>query len=276
MLADDQRFDVRHLDIIGVDGSPVEGWFLGPAGADGPVPTLLSCHGGPHAAWGHVFSFDNWMFAAAGYGTLLVNQRGSTGYSQAFAECVHGDFGNLDFFDVMAGVDLAVRLGLADPDRLGVWGISAGAFLTTWAITHSDRFRAAVVESPLLDWSAMLGADVGMGVSPMGGRDTWARDRVLPAVRGALADNLRRQCTTPLLIIQHEMDLRTPPANADQMYALLKLHGQTVEMLRMPRTPHAGSIELGDPATRLAQNEALIEWMGKFVIGDRAPAGAES
>jgi dipeptidyl aminopeptidase/acylaminoacyl peptidase len=154
----------RRLEFVSRDGVTVEGWFLPPPdGGDEPYPTLLGIHGGPHTGWGHTFNFDFLMLSGAGFGVLFVNQRGSTGYGDDFATAVNNDYGNLDYTDLMRGVDHAVELGLADPDRLGVFGISCGGFLTGWIIGHTDRFKAACPENPFFNWFSMYGtSDTGL------------------------------------------------------------------------------------------------------------------
>ena len=85
------------------------------------------------------------MLAGAGYAVLLINYRGSLGYGNAFMAAINGRMGELEFADLMAGVDHCIELGLTDPERLGVCGSSYGGYLTCWAVSHTDRFKAAVV-----------------------------------------------------------------------------------------------------------------------------------
>ncbi|WP_327586921.1 prolyl oligopeptidase family serine peptidase [Nonomuraea sp. NBC_00507] len=261
-----ERFEIEPLAFGDADGAALEGWFLRPRHARGPVPTIVQCHGGPHAAWGHAFSFDNEFLLAAGYGVLLVNQRGSTGYDREFATDLHGDWGHHDVGDILAGLDLVVDRGLADPERLGIFGISAGAFLAAWITAHDHRFRAGIVESPAISWTAMSGGDVGHHYWRwLGGKNGLGVEAAEPYVRFS-PTTYAGACKTPMLIIQHEGDLRTPPATSEEYYSLLRMHGCTTEMLRMPVTPHSGSLELGSPITRVAQNEAVLEWLNRFVL----------
>ncbi|TDE51477.1 S9 family peptidase [Nonomuraea mesophila] len=254
----------RRLEFVSGDGATVEGWFLPPAdGGDAPYPTVLGIHGGPHIGWGHIFNFDFLMLAGAGFGVLFVNQRGSTGYGDDFATTVNNDYGNLDYTDLMKGVDHAVELGLADPDRLGVFGISCGGFLTGWIIGHTDRFKAACPENPFFNWFSMYGtSDTGLWQGPtmMGGAPHERRDdyeRCSPITYA-------HRCTTPTLFLQHEADHRCPPEQTEQYYAVLKANGVPAEMLRFPGTSHHGSL-VGPPSHRLAQNEALLDWMIRYV-----------
>jgi dipeptidyl aminopeptidase/acylaminoacyl peptidase len=254
------------LSFSSVDGADVEGWFLQQPGSEAPLPTVLSIHGGPHGAWGADFSFDNLMFAGAGYGVLLVNHRASTGYGDAFATAIEGDWGNLDYADLMAGVDHAIDEGLADPDRLGIFGISGGGNLTGWVIGHTDRFKAACPENPVFNWFSMYGtSDVGadFSVLELGGTPYDAEDVYRRCSPITYAD----RCTTPTLFLQHESDYRCPAEQTEQFFTVLRVNGVPAEMLRFPNTSHAGSVR-GPIGHRRAQNEALLDWMNRYVLGE--------
>jgi dipeptidyl aminopeptidase/acylaminoacyl peptidase len=271
VLAELELPTVVPLHFSGIDGAPVEGWFLQPAGADTPLPTVLSIHGGPHAAWGAHFNFDHLMFVGAGYGVLLVNHRASTGYGEAFATAIRGDWGNLDYADLMAGVDHAIEEGLADADRLGVFGISGGGNLTGWIIGHTDRFKAACPENPVFNWFSMYGtSDVGADFSDreLGGTPYEAEDVYRRCSPITYAD----RCTTPTLFLQHENDHRCPPEQTEQFYTVLRVNGVPAEMLRFPNTPHSGSVR-GPIGHRRAQNDALIDWMNRYVLGAVSETG---
>jgi dipeptidyl aminopeptidase/acylaminoacyl peptidase len=251
-----------------IDGAPVEGWFLQPPESKTPLPTVLSIHGGPHSAWGAQFNFDHLMFAGAGYGVLLVNHRASTGYGDAFATAIRADWGNLDYADLMAGVDHAVEEGLADPDRLGIFGISGGGNLTGWVIGHTDRFKGACPENPVFNWFSMYGtSDLGadFAVRELGGTPYEAEDVYRRCSPITYADRV----TTPTLFLQHEADNRCPAEQTEQFFTVLRVNGVPAEMLRFPNTPHAGSI-VGPITHRRAQNEALLEWMNRHVLGSAA------
>jgi dipeptidyl aminopeptidase/acylaminoacyl peptidase len=254
------------LRFASIDGAPVEGWFLQPAGSTTPLPTILGIHGGPHSGWGAHFHFDHLMFAGAGYGVLLVNHRASTGYGDAFATAIRGDWGNLDYADLMAGVDHAIEEGLADPDRLGVFGLSGGGNLTGWVIGHTDRFKAACPENPVFNWFTMYGtSDIGadFSVRELGGTPYEAED----VYRRCSPITYAHQCSTPTLFLQHEADFRCPAEQTEQFFTVLRVNGIPAEMLRFPNTPHVGSM-IGPIGHRRAQNEALLDWMNRHVLGE--------
>ena len=273
LLAELDLPTVIPLHFEGIDGAPVEGWFMQAAGAETPLPTLLNIHGGPHAAWGAQFSFDNLMFTGAGYGILLVNHRASTGYGDAFATAIVADWGNLDYADLMSGVDYAIEENLADPDRLGVFGISGGGNLTGWVIGHTDRFKAACPENPVFNWFSMYGtSDVGADFSAreLGGTPYDAED----VYRRCSPITYAHNCTTPTLFLQHESDNRCPAEQTEQFFTVLRVNGVPAEMLRFPGTPHGGSV-IGPIGHRRAQNEALIDWMNRYVLGVESDAREE-
>lgn len=264
----DQRIlaRVEHLRFLGNDEVPLEGWLLTPPLSVPPYPTVLSIHGGRHAAWGQAFSFDHQMLVGAGYAVLLVNYRGSRGYGDAFSLAAVASWGYHDFQDLMAGLDHVVGRSLADPERLGVCGASAGGTLTAWIVSHTSRFKAAVAESLIANWTSAYGtSDIG----------PWFHEREFGgplhetlelALRNSVISYAHR-CRTPTLVVQHEEDYRCPSDQAEQFYTILKYCGCVVEMLRLPASSHGGS-SIGPPRVRRAQNEALLDWMNRYVLED--------
>jgi len=256
---------LEHLVFPGSDGTQVEGWLMKPPGRRPPYPTILYIHGGPHTAFGHIFHFDFHMLAGAGYAVLFINHRASTGYGDAFATAIKGDWGNLDYHDLMAGVNAAIHAGLADPDRLGCCGLSGGGNLSCWIVGQTNRFKAAVPENPVTNWVSFYGcSDIGpwFAVEELGGKPHEIPD----IYRRCSPITYAHRCTTPTLLVQGESDYRCPAEQSEQFYAVLKANGCTVEMLRLPNSPHGGAIA-GPPMVRRAQNEALLNWMNKYVLG---------
>ena len=249
-----------------IDGTPVEGWFMKPAAGEPPYPTILYIHGGPHAAYGHGFHFDFQMLAGAGYGVLFLNHRASTGYGDSFSTAIKGDWGNLDYQDLMTGVDHAVALGLADGDRLGVCGTSGGGNLSCWIIGQTRRFKAAIPQNPVTNWRSFYGtSDIGIyfGVEQMGGHPHEIPDTYQKCSPITYAHN----CTTPTLLVQSELDWRCPAEQSEQFYTALKANGCTVEMLRQPGGSHGASIS-GAVNLRRAHNDAMLDWFSRYVLGE--------
>jgi dipeptidyl aminopeptidase/acylaminoacyl peptidase len=243
LLADYALPESEHLLFDGVDGVQVEGWYIKPPRGQAPYPTILYIHGGPHSAFGHTYSFDFQLLAGSGYGVLIVNHRASTGYGNAFATAIKGDWGNLDYHDLMSGVDEAIARGLADADRLGVCGLSGGGNLSCWTIGQTDRFKAAIPENPVTNWVSFYGvSDIGVwfAVEQMGGHpheipDVYARCSPI---------TYAHRCTTPTLLVQAEQDYRCPAEQSEQFYNVLNANGCPVEMLRY-RTAHTAAPSTG-------------------------------
>ena len=256
---------VEHLLFKGSDGEQVEGWILLPPEGQAPYPTILYIHGGPHGAFGHAFSFDFQMLAGAGYAVLIVNHRASTGYGSKFGSQIKGDWGNLDYKDLMAGVDYAIEKGFTDPDRMGVCGLSGGGNLSCWIVGNTDRFKAAVPENPVTNWVSFYGiSDIGVyfAVEELGGHPYEIPEIYAKCSPITYAHN----CTTPTLLVQGEADYRCPAEQSEQFYTVLKANGCITEMLRLPNSPHGGAVR-GPVASRKAQNDALLDWMNRYVMG---------
>jgi dipeptidyl aminopeptidase/acylaminoacyl peptidase len=256
---------IEHLLFPSSDGVQVEGWLMTPAEGAAPYPTILDIHGGPHSAYGRVFHFDTQLLCGAGYAVLMINHRASLGYGNEFSTAIKGDWGNLDYKDLMAGVDYVIAKGWADPDRLGVCGLSGGGNLSCWTVGQTRRFKAAVPENPVTNWVSFYGvSDIGVwfATEELGGHP-----HEIPEVYARCSPiTYAHTCTTPTLLIQGEHDWRCPPEQSEQFYTVLRANGCIAEMLRLPNSSHAGTIQ-GAPTIRKAHNDALLGWMNKYVLG---------
>ncbi len=249
-----------------IDGVEVEGWYMEPAVGVAPYPTILYIHGGPHAAYGYGFHFDFQMLAGAGYGVLFLNHRASTGYGDSFSTAIKGDWGNLDYQDLMTGVDHAIALGLADADRLGVCGTSGGGNLSCWIIGQTDRFKAAIPQNPVSNWRSFYGtSDIGIyfAVEQLGGHP----HEIAEVYERCSPITYAHRCRTPTLLVQSELDWRCPAEQSEQFYSVLKANGCPVEMLRQPGGYHGASIS-GAVNLRRAHNDAMLDWFARYVLGD--------
>lgn len=264
-LAEVTMPETVHLQFKGTDGADVEGWYVKPTnGAEAPYPTILWIHGGPHGAQGNTFAFDTHMLNGAGYGVLFVNHRASTGYGDAFSTAIKGDWGNLDYGDLMAGVDYAIEQGLADADKLGCCGISGGGNLSTWIIGQTSRFKAAVPQNPVTNWRSFYGvSDIGVWFAT---RELGGHPHEIPEVYDRCSPiTYAHNCTTPTLMIQTEHDWRCPAEQSEQFYTVLRANGCVVEMLRQPKGAHGGSIR-GPLPLRTANLKAKLEWFNKYIL----------
>lgn len=255
--------NVKNLKFRNEDGIEIEGWVMLPASGKPPYPTVLNIHGGPHGAYGYSYRTDFHMLAGAGFAVLYLNPRGSAGYGDAFSAALSGHWGVMDSPDLMAGVDYAIEQGYADPERLGICGLSYGGYLTCFTIGQTERFKAAVAENPITDLVSRYGtADMGPwgSLGEIGGKP-----HEIPEVyRRSSPVTYTHQCTTPTLVVQGEVDYRCPAGQSEQFYTMLKANGCIAEMLRLPDMPHVGSIS-GPIPVQKAQNEALLEWMERYL-----------
>jgi len=242
-LADIPLGVVEDFRFAAPDGWQLDGVLIRPPGAgDGPWPMVVLPHGGPYGRSGrelHVRPGDwgQWL-ATGGYAVLMPNYRGGMGHGQAFAASVRADMGGAEWRDVLAAVDVAVERGIADPARLGIGGWSQGGFLTAWAVTQTDRFRAGVVGAGVTDWSMIcLTSDAPSFESELAGGSPWTAaarrrsDARSPLVHAAAI-------TTPLLILQGQHDERVPPSQGTGLHRALRGRDVPVELVTYPREPH--------------------------------------
>jgi dipeptidyl aminopeptidase/acylaminoacyl peptidase len=255
---------VEHLLYKGEDGIQIEGWLLLPTLGKPPFPTILYIHGGPHGAYGYQYTTDFQMLAGAGYAVLFTNPRGSRGYGDAFSTALSGNWGVMDYKDLMAGVDYVIEKGFSDSDRLGVCGLSYGGFMTCFTVGQTNRFKAAVAENPITDLVSRYGtADMGPwgSLSELGGKP-----HEIPEIyRQSSPITYAHQCKTPTLLIQGEADYRCPIGQSEQFYSHLKANGCITEMVRLPDMPHVASIN-GPIIMQKTQNNELLGWMNKYVL----------
>ena len=145
LLAELEIAPTEEVGFKSKDGTEVHGLLTYPVGyvKGTKVPLLLRIHGGPNGQDQHSFSLERQFFAANGYAVLAVNYRGSAGRGQKFSRAIFADWGHYEVEDLQAGVDHAIKMGVADPDRLGVGGWSYGGILSDYMIASDNRFKAA-------------------------------------------------------------------------------------------------------------------------------------
>jgi dipeptidyl aminopeptidase/acylaminoacyl peptidase len=204
--------------------------------------TLIHLHGGPEEAFTVGFN-ANWynyaaLFASRGYVVLQPNYRGSAGQEIAFTEGDYQDAGGKDFDDMMAGVDWLEKEGIADPDRLVVAGWSYGGLMTSWAVTHTDRFKAAMSGAAVNDlYSMATTTDIAPSylasyMGPLATPEDAARYDKHSAIRYVTA------CHTPVLVLHGEADVRVPLSQGQEFYHALRFLNREAEMVTYPREPH--------------------------------------
>jgi dipeptidyl aminopeptidase/acylaminoacyl peptidase len=231
--------DLETMSWNAPDGLEVHGLLLTPRGADGPLPMIVGVHGGPTWAWSFYFSDSEpnaVLLADAGYAVLLPNPRGSVGRGHAFARGVIEDSGTADLDDIMAGIDLCIAEGVADPERIGISGLSYGGYMAGWAITRTDRFRASVALSVIGDYVTFhLTSEVARYDEMILGGE-WD-DPTGPYIERSPIFHMRG-VTTPTLVIQGQADRCTPVGQAEELYAALEAAGAEAELVVYPREGH--------------------------------------
>jgi dipeptidyl aminopeptidase/acylaminoacyl peptidase len=260
LLADIELAEVENVSFSSPDGTEIQGFIYKPPGfrAKKRYPTLLQAHGGPWAQFDHRFNFDAQLFAAHGYVVVLTNPRGSTGRGKDFRMGIWRSWGVKDPQDAMAGVDHAIELGYADPDRLGVGGWSYGGILTNYVITQTDRFKAAVSGASDAMFIANYGQDLW--------HRWWEREFGLPWENRALWEDLStynkvQNIVTPTLWMGGDQDWNVPISNSEQMYLAMKRLGRETLLIVYPGQGHG----IGLPSFRVDIWKRQLDWYGKYL-----------
>ena len=213
-------------------GARIQGWIVKPPNFDASrkYPMLLEIHGGPQGMYGVNFDMMWQVFAAQGYVVLFTNPRGSTGYGDTFVRAIEKAYPSVDYDDLMAGVDTVVGRGYVDPKQLYVSGCSGGGVLSSWVIGHTNRFAAAAVRCPVIDWTSMAGqTDVPLFTYSFFDKPFW-EDPTAWFKQSSLA--YVGNVTTPTLLMTGVLDMRTPMPQTEEFYSALKMRGVDAKLLR--------------------------------------------
>ncbi|MGY4690412.1 S9 family peptidase [Salibacterium sp. K-3] len=248
------------------DGWDIHGWLMRPAFLEEGqrYPLILNIHGGPHAMYANTFFHELQMLAAEGYAVLYMNPRGSHGYGQTFADACRGDYGGMDYSDLMRSVDhVLYHYDFLDKNRLGVTGGSYGGFMTNWIIGQTSRFKAAVTQRSISNWTSFTGvSDIGfffteweLGVPMLDDPEKLWNHSPLKYVKNI---------DTPLLIMHGEKDYRCPVEQAEQLFTALQYLDKQVMFLRFPESNHDLSRN-GAPALRVERLRHMTSWFQKHL-----------
>jgi dipeptidyl aminopeptidase/acylaminoacyl peptidase len=247
------------------DGTVVNSLLTKPAGfkSGQKYPLLLLIHGGPNAQDEHSFNFDRELFAAEGYVVLAVNYRGSSGRGSAFQKAIYGDWCQKEVIDLIGAVDEAIRVGIADPQRLGVGGWSYGGILTDAIIAVDQRFKAAVSGAGSSLQLTMYGTDQYIFQYETELGPPWKDLEPWLKVSWAFlhADRIK----TPTLFMCGEKDFNVPVAGSEQMYQALKSLGIDTQLIIYPGQFHG----LTTPSYVRDRYERRLAWYNKYL----KPAG---
>ncbi|MEI8607511.1 S9 family peptidase [Pseudoalteromonas sp. B160] len=239
------------------DDLPIQGWVAYPPGFDSSkkYPLILEIHGGPVANYGPHFSAEIQLFAAKGNVVLYMNPRGSDSYGKQFAQTIHHNYPSNDFDDLMTGVDALIGKGFIDQSKLFVTGGSGGGVLTAWIVGHTDRFAAAVVAKPVINWiSFVLTADFYPFFA-----DYWFPGKPWDHIEHYMKRSpisYVGNVKTPTMLLTGEADYRTPISETEQFYQALKLQGVDTAMVRIPDASHG----ITKRPSNLMAKVAYIQW----------------
>jgi dipeptidyl aminopeptidase/acylaminoacyl peptidase len=222
-----------------------------------PYPLVVHPHGGPHGRSSRGFDFTVQVLAAQGYAVLQPNFRGSSGYGQKFIDADRHDFGGGDMRDVLAGVDEAVKRGVADPHRLFVYGTSYGGFMTCWLVGQTDRFRAAAAQNAVTDLTMMWAlSDLQSWTEWEFGGRPW---EVPDAMRKHSPLTYAAKVKTPTLILHSRDDRRCPLPMGLAFHQALRARGVPSQMVIYPGEGHG----IRQPRHREDVLRRVLEWFAR-------------
>jgi dipeptidyl aminopeptidase/acylaminoacyl peptidase len=259
---------VERFKAKSADGTQVDAFLTRPPFAQtGRLPTILRIHGGPVSQYSTGFNMEWQILAAQGFAVVAANPRGSSGYGVAFSRTIWADWGNKDYQDVMAALDAAIAMGVADPDRLGVGGWSYGGILTDHVIAKTTRFKAAISGASEFNYLANYGNDhyqrqweAELGL-PWQNPQTWMR--ISPFFQ---LDKIM----TPTLVLGGDQDMNVPIIGGQQLYQGLKRLGRDTELIVYPGETHS----IRRPSFQRDRYERYIGWYSKYLKPAGTPTSA--
>lgn len=245
-----------------VDDFDVQGWILTPPDFDPSqkYPMILEIHGGPHTNYGPRFTPELQLMAAKGYVVFYTNPRGSTSYSSDFAAYINHNYPSEDHNDLMDAVDYVIDQGYIDEERLYITGGSGGGVLSSWAIGKTDRFAAAVVAKPVINWYSFVLTSDGY---PFFAKYWFTEypwndpEQYLERSPISLVGNV----TTPTMLLVGEYDYRTPVSESQQYYQALKLQGVDASMVKISDSSHSIA---STPSNLIRKVAYILGWFEKY------------
>lgn len=250
------------------EGYHVQGWLLYPKNYDPAkkYPLIVYVHGGPASAvvprWPYA-GYNGAAFSGLGYFVLFPNPRGSFGEGEAYTAANRKDFGYGDLRDILAGVDLVTKTLPVDPQRVGITGWSYGGFMSMFAITQTQRFRAAVAGAGISDWKSYYGENsIDQWMLPYFGASVYDDP---PVYAKSSAINFVHNAKTPTLIVVGERDGECPAPQSFEFWHALRAMGTPVELVVYPDEGHGFT----NPAHRRDVLERALDWFTRYLPPQR-------
>jgi YD repeat-containing protein len=252
----------------------VMGWIVKPPTFDPSkkYPLILEIHGGPFGNYNVGFNYMFQNFAANGFVVLVTNPRGSTGYGSEFINGIDHNYPGPDYDDLMAGVDAVVGKGYVDTARMYVSGCSGGGVLSSWVIGHTDRFAAAAVRCPVIDWISMAGqTDIPLFTYSFFKKPFWDDPSDWLAHSSLMTVG---KVTTPTLLMTGVLDRRTPMPQTEEYYSALKVKGVPVKLLQFNEEYHGTGSK---PSNYIRTQLYMMSWFNKYTrqAGGRITTASE-
>jgi len=252
---------VEDVSFGSTDGADVHGLLTRPANFNPgqKYPLLLRIHGGPNGQDGHAFSFEHQLLAANGYLVLAVNYRGSAGRGHQWGESIFGDWGHKEVADLLAGVDHVLKMGIADPDRLGIGGWSYGGILTDYTIATDRRFKAAISGAGSANQISMYGVDQYVFQYDNEIGPPWKNESAWIKISYPFfhADRIH----TPTLFMGGDKDFNVPVVGGEQMYEALQSLHVPAELVIYPGEFHGFT----RPSFIRDRYQRYLAWYAKYL-----------
>jgi dipeptidyl aminopeptidase/acylaminoacyl peptidase len=250
----------------GAEGTKVEAMLVKPPqfAAGKKYPMLVLLHGGPQTmwtdAWGYRWNAE--VFSAAGYVTLMINRRGSTGYGQKFTDEITNDWGGRAYTDVMKGIDAAIaKYPFIDKTKLAAAGGSYGGYLADWLATHTDRFKAIVSHAGVYDKVSMYATE-----------ELWFEEHDMQGTPWTAPENYKKwspstfagelgKYKTPTLVVCGEKDYRVPYTQSLEFFSALQRQGVPSKIMIFPDEGHW----VLKPQNAQLWYKTFLDWVGTYV-----------
>ncbi|HTP69070.1 MAG TPA: S9 family peptidase [Dongiaceae bacterium] len=250
----------------GANGTKVEAMLIRPPqfSASQRYPVLVLLHGGPQTMWSDAWGY-RWnpqVFSAAGYATLMINRRGSTGYGQKFTDEITNDWGGKPYEDVMKGIDAALaKYPFLDKSRMAAAGGSYGGYMADWLATHTDRFKAIISHAGVYDKVSMYATE-----------ELWFEEHDLKGTPWSAPENYKNwapstyagelaKYKTPTLVIAGERDYRVPYTQSLEFFNTLQRQGVPSKLMIFPDEGHW----VLKPQNSQLWYKTFLDWLATYV-----------
>ena len=250
----------------GAEGTRVEAMLIRPPqfSTSQKYPVLVLLHGGPQTMWSDAWGY-RWnaeVFSGAGYVTLMINRRGSTGYGQKFTDEITNDWGGKAYEDVMKGIDAALaKFPFLDKSRMAAAGGSYGGYMADWLATHTDRFKAIISHAGVYDKVSMYATE-----------ELWFEEHDLQGTPWSAPENYKKwapstyagelgKYKTPTLVIAGERDYRVPYTQSLEFFNSLQRQGVPSKLLIFPDEGHW----VLKPQNSQLWYKTFLDWLASYV-----------